>query len=81
MKGSKTVYVCRECGYNSPKWLGKCPECDSWNSFDEEIIVEKAKKVNINTGRSSELINKAEKFSELEMPSYMRTKTDRKSVV
>ena len=75
MKGSKTVYVCRECGYNSPKWLGKCPECDSWNSFDEEIIAEKAKKSNINTGRNSELINKAEKFSELEMPSYMRTKT------
>ena len=75
MKGSKTVYVCRECGYNSPKWLGKCPECDSWNSFDEEIIVEKSKKANINTSRSFELINKAEKFSELEMPSYMRTKT------
>ena len=51
MKGSKTVYVCRECGYNSPKWLGKCPECDSWNSFDEEIIVEKSKKANINTSR------------------------------
>ena len=46
MKGSKTVYVCRECGYNSPKWLGKCPECDSWNSFDEEIIAEKSKKMN-----------------------------------
>ena len=75
MKGSKTVYVCRECGYNSPKWLGKCPECDSWNSFDEEIIVEKTKKSNIITGRNAESANKAEKFSELEMPSYMRTKT------
>ncbi len=28
-------YVCQECGYDSPQWLGKCPECGSWNSFKE----------------------------------------------
>jgi DNA repair protein RadA/Sms len=32
----KTVFVCQECGYNSPKWLGKCPECGNWNSLVEE---------------------------------------------
>ena len=75
MKSPKTIYICRECGYNSPKWLGKCPECDSCDYFDEEVIREKAKNSKINSGRISDLPNKAEKFSELELPTYMRTKT------
>ena len=33
----KTVYICQECGYESPKWMGKCPDCNAWNSFQEEI--------------------------------------------
>jgi len=33
----KTIYICQECGYESPKWMGKCPDCSSWNSFQEEI--------------------------------------------
>lgn len=32
----KTKFCCQECGYESPKWLGKCPSCESWNSFVEE---------------------------------------------
>ena len=75
MKGQKVIFVCRECGNTSPKWLGKCPECQSWNSFDEEAIVEKTQKNSLNRGRISESINRAEKFSELEMPKYMRTCT------
>lgn len=75
MKGPKVIFVCRECGATSPKWLGKCPECESWNSFDEETVVEKAQKNAINRGRIAEGVNKAEKFSELELPKYMRTGT------
>jgi DNA repair protein RadA/Sms len=33
---NKTYYVCSNCGYRSAKWLGRCPNCDSWNSFTEE---------------------------------------------
>ena len=33
----KTVYVCSECGYESPKWNGRCPECGEWNTFTEEV--------------------------------------------
>lgn len=40
MNKTKTVFVCSECGYESPKWLGKCPGCNSWNSFYEEKVVE-----------------------------------------
>ncbi len=74
MKGPKTVFVCRECGKSSPKWLGRCPDCEAWNSFDEEEIREKLGKSMVNRGRNN-IEEKAEKFSELEMPTYMRTKT------
>src|SRR5262245_12171289 len=33
---TKTVFSCQECGAQSPKWLGRCPECSAWNSFVEE---------------------------------------------
>ncbi|URA09318.1 hypothetical protein [Thermospira aquatica] len=32
---SKIFYYCTSCGYRSTKWLGKCPECGAWNSFEE----------------------------------------------
>ena len=35
-KASRTVYACQKCGYQSRKWLGKCPDCGEWNSFVEE---------------------------------------------
>lgn len=31
-------YVCEECGYSSRKWMGRCPQCQAWNSFQEELI-------------------------------------------
>ena len=36
MAKSKTVYVCSECGYETPRWLGKCPDCGSWNTLVEQ---------------------------------------------
>jgi DNA repair protein RadA/Sms len=36
MSKAKTVFQCQSCGYSSPKWLGKCPDCGAWNSFSEE---------------------------------------------
>lgn len=38
-KKNSTVFVCNGCGYESPKWLGKCPACGEWNSFFEEKVV------------------------------------------
>lgn len=34
----KKAYFCRECGFEAPKWLGRCPSCGEWNTFAEEII-------------------------------------------
>lgn len=38
MSKTRIKYICSNCGYESLRWLGKCPECESWNSFIEEII-------------------------------------------
>lgn len=35
---TKTAYLCSNCGYDSPKWLGKCPACGEWNTFVEEKV-------------------------------------------
>ena len=35
---SKTVFVCQQCGKESPKWLGRCPGCQEWNSFVETVV-------------------------------------------
>ena len=43
MAKNKTVFVCSECGYKSPKWSGKCPECEQWNTMIEEIEIESSK--------------------------------------
>jgi DNA repair protein RadA/Sms len=36
---TRSVFSCASCGYQSPKWLGKCPDCNSWNSFSEEDYI------------------------------------------
>ena len=38
MAREKTKYVCKECGYETPRWLGKCPSCGEWSSLVEEVI-------------------------------------------
>ena len=37
MAKAKSIYVCSECGYESPKWFGKCPGCNEWNTMNEEL--------------------------------------------
>lgn len=39
----RNLYVCQQCGYESPKWFGKCPECDTWSSAVETVVEQKAK--------------------------------------
>ncbi len=38
MAKDKKIFLCKECGYDSPKWAGKCPSCGAWNSFVEKSI-------------------------------------------
>lgn len=63
MAKSKTIFVCSECGYESAKWLGKCPSCNSWNTFYEEKIQEttlSGKKVNLREREKPKNLNSIE---------------------
>ncbi len=77
MKGLKTVYICSECQYTSPKWMGKCVSCGAWNSFVEDVVQsgkqEPPSARRALTARSGE--HHAIPYRELEMPSYIRTAT------
>lgn len=55
MAKAKTVFVCRNCGTEAPKWTGKCPSCGEWNTFIEEIIVKTSSVADtpFSTGSSS----------------------------
>lgn len=44
MAKPKTKFVCQECAYESPRWLGRCPDCQGWNTLIEEIEVKKERK-------------------------------------
>ncbi len=79
MKGLKTFYICSECEYKTAKWMGKCPNCGAWNSFVEDVqevapasASAAPKRISIipSTGE-----NNAVRFSELEIPDYMRQNT------
>lgn len=47
MAKEKTYFECLSCGYHSPRWLGKCPRCNSWNTFEELEPIAEAKENNI----------------------------------
>ncbi len=67
----KTKYVCTECGCESPKWMGKCPECNQWNTFIEEVDTKLA------AGSSASLLNvaKPQKMNDISMEEEMRLST------
>ncbi|MEY8328707.1 DNA repair protein RadA [Lachnospiraceae bacterium 48-33] len=57
-KGKITAYFCKECGYESAKWLGQCPGCREWNTFVEELISkDKGSKKSLHTDRKPSLLS------------------------
>ncbi|HBR17454.1 MAG: DNA repair protein RadA [Deltaproteobacteria bacterium RIFCSPLOWO2_12_FULL_43_16] len=50
MAKTKSVYTCQSCGFKSPKWLGKCPDCNQWNSLVEEIAFEERRGLQVFEG-------------------------------
>jgi len=53
MAKTRTIFICQECGHQVSKWLGKCPECNSWNSFSEERQVQSSSSRSRNNFESS----------------------------
>ncbi len=47
MARPKPKYICQECGYQTSKWMGKCPDCAQWNSFEEEVSIPEIKNSSI----------------------------------
>lgn len=71
MKEAKTVFVCGECGYVSRKWMGKCPDCGAWNSFNEEE--EKPISTRKSVVRKEE--REAVRLADTALPDYIRRST------
>ena len=61
MSKTRIKYICSKCGYESLKWLGKCPECDDWNTFTEEIIETSTRR--ITTAKTTVSVAKLDEIS------------------
>ena len=69
----KTTFVCQNCEYHSPKYLGRCPNCGAWSSFVEEVKVTEVKNARVSlTGEKSRPM----KLAEVTSIDVNRTKTD-----
>jgi DNA repair protein RadA/Sms len=53
----KTIYQCQTCGHGSPKWIGKCPDCGSWNSFAEEKTAPSPRGISLHSFGKSEAVS------------------------
>lgn len=73
MAKQRTVFVCRNCGNDSPRWVGKCPNCGEWNQYAEEKIIENKNK---NSRKSEERNSKPVLLDEIEANEELRTPTN-----
>ncbi len=71
-KKKSTIFVCSECGYESSKWLGKCPACNNWNTFYEEKAIPTSKSSGVSKDKSKiEVV----KLNEVKQTETVRIKT------
>ena len=74
----KTIYICQECGYQAPKWMGKCTNCNSWNSFVEEMKQASRKR---GTGEAiSTTVSKPKKIGQIQTEKEERILTKMKEL-
>ncbi len=71
-KPPKTLFVCSECGYTSPKWMGKCSACGRWNSFEEHTEVATPKSA---PRRSPAALSQAVLLDSYSIPDHFRSST------
>lgn len=74
----KISFVCQECGYDSPSWLGKCPECGTWNSF-REFRVQKSNAKSQKSGSVLESV-KPQKLKDIAYTKDLRIQTEFKEL-
>lgn len=69
---AKTTYYCQQCGYESSKWLGKCPSCHAWNTFVEEVFQKTDAPKNDWRISSKDRISQPKRISEIESRKELR---------
>ena len=72
----KTRYVCQNCGYISPRWLGKCPGCDEWNTLVEEVIQTDKRKLSHEKNTSVPTNINLQQMKDVSISEEPRTKTN-----
>lgn len=73
MAKSKSTYFCQQCGHESAKWMGKCPSCNSWNTFVEEVTQKQEASANQwRTSSKTERLSKPKKISEIKSGQEIR---------
>ena len=71
----KKAYFCRECGFDAPKWLGRCPSCGAWNSFTEEIVAKESGSIPAVVAGKSVPASKPQRVAEIECGATQRIDT------
>lgn len=71
----KKAYFCRECGFDAPKWLGRCPSCGAWNSFTEEIVAKESGSIPAVVAGKSVPASKPQRVAEIEGGTTQRIDT------
>lgn len=71
MGKAQTKYICRQCGYESAKWLGKCPGCDEWGTLDETVTLAAPKSLTARSPLSTSFVGQSrpQRLSEVPSPS------------
>lgn len=70
-KQVKSMFLCKNCGAESPKWIGKCPSCGEWNTFTEEIVATKSKSLTFDNTPERRSMTPV-KISEIKTEEYPR---------
>ena len=68
----KTVYVCGECGYETPKWMGQCPNCNEWNTLEEQVIADKKSMSAISPATAKKIVASAKSLSQIDITDEQR---------
>ena len=78
MAKAKTHYVCQNCGYTSPRYLGRCPNCGQWNTLVEEVDQSTVKKPATTTTTLTGIVAKPQRLNEINTHEMPRVKTNLK---
>ncbi|MGL4687939.1 MAG: DNA repair protein RadA [Fusobacteriaceae bacterium] len=76
MAKAKSLYICEGCGYKTSKWVGKCPECDEWGTFQEETEVKIGSNISKSTTSLVETTKKVFSFSDVVVDENFRYKSN-----